>query len=211
MIIIGITGSIGMGKSTISSMFRLLKIPVFDSDKQVRKILENDYYIIDQIYKLWPDTVILLKKQKKIDKVALGNKIFGNHKNKIILENIIHPKVQKARKKFLSDNFKSCIVGLDVPLLYETRTDKICDYIFLVNTSKENQRKRVLARKNMTEKKFNLINNAQWSFEKKKNFRPIIIDTSNGKLISFIIVSINLLKILIIRILQNDKRISSRH
>ena len=63
MIIIGITGSIGMGKSTISSMFRLLKIPVFDSDKQVRKILENDYYIIDQIYKLWPDTVILLKKQ----------------------------------------------------------------------------------------------------------------------------------------------------
>ena len=70
MIIIGITGSIGMGKTTISSMFKLLKIPVFDSDKQVKKILENNYYIIDRIYKLWPDTVILSKK-KKIDKGGL--------------------------------------------------------------------------------------------------------------------------------------------
>ncbi len=211
MIIIGITGSIGMGKTTISSMFKLLKIPVFDSDKQVKKILENNYYIIDRIYKLWPDTVILSKNQKKIDKVALGNKIFTNHKNKIILEKIIHPIVQKARNKFLKDNIKSYIVGLDVPLLYETGTNKKCDYVFLVNTSKKNQRKRVLARKNMTEKKFNLINNAQWSFEKKKKFKPIIINTSNGKFISFIIVLINLLKILVIRNLQNDKRTSSRH
>ncbi len=211
MIIIGITGSIGMGKTTISSMFKLLKIPVFDSDKQVKKILENNYYIIDRIYKLWPDTVILSKNQKKIDKVALGNKIFTNHKNKIILEKIIHPIVQKARNKFLKDNIKSYIVGLDVPLLYETGSNKKCDYVFLVNTSKKNQRKRVLARKNMTEKKFNLINNAQWSFEKKKKFKPIIINTSNGKFISFIIVLINLLKILVIRNLQNDKRTSSRH
>ena len=105
--------------------------------------------------------------------MALGNKIFGNYKNKIILEKIIHPKVQKARNRFLNYNIKSCIVGLDVPLLYETGTDKICNYIFLVNKSKKNQRKRVLARKNMTEKKFNHINNAQWSFEKKKSLNQL--------------------------------------
>ena len=65
MIIIGITGSIGMGKTTISSMFKLLKIPVFDSDKQVKEILENNSNVINQVYKLWPDTVILSKNQKK--------------------------------------------------------------------------------------------------------------------------------------------------
>ncbi len=211
MIIIGITGSIGMGKTTISSMLKTLKIPVFDSDKQVKEILENDYLIIDKIYKLWPDTVILSKKQRKVDKLVLGNKIFTNFKNKTILEKMIHPKVQKARNEFLKNHNKSHIVGLDVPLLYETGTDKQCDYIFLVNTSKTIQRKRVLARENMTEEKFNLINSAQWSFAKKKKFKPIIINTSYGKLLSFILVLINLLKILIYRIIRHDKGISSRY
>ena len=59
-------------------------------------------------------------------------------------------------------------MGLDIPLLYETGIDKKCDYVFLMNTSKKIQKKRVLMRPNMTEKKFELINNAQWSFEKKK-------------------------------------------
>ena len=65
MIIIGITGSIGMGKTTVSNMLRFLKIPVFDSDQQVSTILENDFNIIEKISKIWPDTILLYKKQKK--------------------------------------------------------------------------------------------------------------------------------------------------
>ena len=73
--------------------------------------------------------------------------------------------------------------------------DKECDYIFLVNTTKKIQKKRVLMRPNMTEKKFELINNSQWSFEKKKKEKPFIINTSFGKLITFIIVIFYLFKI----------------
>ena len=85
-----------------------------------------------------------------------------------MLESIIHPIVEKERKLFLIKNKLAKLVGLDVPLLYETSTDKTCDYVFLVNTSKKKQKRRVLKRLNMTEEKFNLINNSQWKFEKKK-------------------------------------------
>ena len=75
---------------------------------------------------------------------------------------------KKERKSFLKKYEKYFVVGLDIPLLYETGMDKECDYIFLVHTTKKIQKKRVLMRPNMTEKKFELINNSQWSFEKKK-------------------------------------------
>ena len=98
--------------------------------------------------------------------------------------------------QILSGVCDSYIIGLDVPLLYETGTDKVCNYIFLTNTSKKNQKKRVLLRQNMTEEKFNLINDSQWSFERKKNKNPFLISTSYGKLYSFINVLFYLLVII---------------
>ena len=80
MVIIGITGSIGMGKTTVSNMLEILKIPVFDSDKKVKEILEKNNYVIKKILKIWPDTVLKNQKKAKIDKVALSNKIFKNNK-----------------------------------------------------------------------------------------------------------------------------------
>ena len=197
MKIIGVTGSIGMGKTTISSMLRLVGIPIFDSDKYVRTILEENNCVIEKIFRLWPDTVSIIQKKKKINKHLLGEKVFKSRKNRKILENIIHPIVQKQRDIFIHNHKKSKIIGLDVPLLYETGTDKICDYIFLVNALKNIQRKRVLARPNMTEEKFKQINNAQWTFEQKKKMKPFIINTSYGKLLSFITVIIYLLIIVI--------------
>ena len=92
--------------------------------------------------------------------------------------------------------FDKCFVaGLDIPLLYETGMDKGCDYIFLVHTTKKNQKKRVLMIPNMTEKKFELINNSQWTFEKKEKEKPYIINTSFGKLITFITIIFYLFKI----------------
>ena len=81
--------------------------------------------------------------------------------------------------------------------------DKECNYIFLVHTTKEIQKRRVLIRPNMTKKKFELINNSQWSFEKKEKQKPYIINTSFGKLVTFIIIVFNLLKIKFRR-KQND-------
>ena len=195
MIIIGITGSIGMGKTTVSNMLRILKIPVFDSDKKVKEILEKNSYIIDKISKIWPEAISLNQKQKKVNKKILSNKIFESKKERKKLERIIHPIVKEERKSFLKKFEKYFIVGLDIPLLYETGMDKGCDYIFLVHTSKKIQKKRVLMRQNMTDEKFELINNSQWSFEKKEKERPFVINTSFGKFITFILVIFYLFKI----------------
>ena len=195
MIIIGITGSIGMGKTTVSKMLRKLKIPVFDSDEVVKKILEKNHNVIEKISKIWPDTVLSNKTQKKIDKLVLSNKIFKSKNERKKLEELIHPLVKKERVAFLRKSEKFSIVGLDIPLLYETGMDKDCDYVFLVNTTQRIQKKRVLMRPNMSEKRFELINNSQWSFEKKAKEKPFIISTSLGKVITFIIVLFYLLKI----------------
>ena len=196
MIIIGITGSIGMGKSTIAKMLKQFKIPVFDSDKEVKDILENNNAVKKQIYNLWPDVILTERNEKEIDKKLLGRKIFSNKKNRKILESIIHPQVMERRNIFIKSVEKSLIVALDVPLLYETGSDKVCDDIFLVYTDEETQKKRVLARSNMTQKKLDLIKKAQWNDQKKKDKGPYLVTTSYGKFVSFIIITSYLITIL---------------
>ena len=196
MIIIGITGSIGMGKSTIANMLKQFKIPVFDSDKEVRDILENNNAVKKQIYNLWPDVILTERNEKEIDKKLLGRKIFSNKKYRKILESIIHPQVMERRNIFIKSVEKSLIVALDVPLLYETGTDKVCDDIFLVYTDEETQKKRVLARSNMTQRKLDLIKKAQWNDQKKKDKGPYLVTTSYGKFVSFIIITSYLITIL---------------
>ncbi len=189
MIIIGITGSIGMGKSTIANMLKQFKIPVFDSDKEVRDILENNDAVKKQIHALWPDVILTETNEREIDKNLLSRKIFGNRRYRKTLENIIHPEVKERRNSFIKNEEKSLIVALDVPLLYETGTDKVCDDIFLVYTDDETQKKRVLARSSMTQKKLDLIKKAQWSDQKKRDRDPYLVTTSYGKLVSLIIIT----------------------
>ena len=185
-----------MGKTTVSNMLEILKIPVFDSDKKVKEILEKNQNVRKKISKIWPDTVLVNNNQEKIDKVELSNKIFSSNSARVKLESIIHPIVKKERNLFLNKFKGNSIVGLDVPLLYETGTDKKCDYIFLVNTTKNIQKKRVLMRPNMTEEKFELINDTQWSFKKKTiNGKPFVISTSYGKTVTFFLVLFYLFKI----------------
>ena len=195
MVIIGITGSIGTGKTTVSKMFKALNIPVFDSDKEVKEILDKNHLVIEKISKVWPDVISTNYTQRKIDKIVLSNKVFRNQKERKKLENIIHPLVEKEINMFLRNFGNFEIVGLDIPLLYEVGMNKTCDYVFLTYTSKKIQKKRVLMRPNMTEKKFELVNNAQWSFEKKAKEKPFIINTSFGKITTFILVLFYLLTI----------------
>ena len=196
MIIIGITGSIGMGKSTIANMLKQLNIPVFDSDKEVRDILEKNNAVKKQIYDLWPDVILTETNEKEIDKNLLSRKIFGNIKYRKTLESIIHPKVKERRNMFIKSVERSPIVALDVPLLYETGTDKVCDDIFLVYTNEETQKKRVLARSSMTQKKLDLIKKAQWNDQKKRDKNPYLVTTSYGKFVSFVIITGYLITIL---------------
>ena len=132
MKVIGITGSIGMGKTTISSMLKFFNIPIFDSDKEVKNILECDKTVLFQIQKIWPEVISSELNQEKINKLALADKIFKSKKDRVLLEKIIHPLVKQKRTQFIRNHSNSKFVGLDVPLLYETKTNEICDVVFLV-------------------------------------------------------------------------------
>ena len=196
--IIGITGSIGMGKSTISSMLIKLGIPVFDSDKQVSKVLENNNKVITKIALKWPHAVIINNGDKRVNKKVLGDIVFSNLSDKIFLENLIHPILHQKRDLFIKQNISNSLIALDVPLLFETKLHKICDFIFLANAKNEIQMSRVLQRKNMTHEKFNLIKKNQLSNEDRMKLSSniFVVNTNYGKLVSFIIVLGYLFKVL---------------
>ena len=202
MIIIGITGSIGTGKSTIASMMRILNFKVHDSDLEVKKMLENNELVKNKIKKKWPNVIFFRGNQQFIDKEKLSDIVFNYPEEKSYLENIIHPVVYESRDNFINKNKNKKLVVLDVPLLYETGTDKICDYVFLAYTSETKQKARVLSRENMTEEKFNLIRQSQWTHEMKLKQNPYLIITSHGKTITFIIIIWYLLLITFKRILK---------
>ena len=190
MIIIGITGSIGMGKSTIASMLKFFGIPIHDSDLVVKGLIETNALVLKKIKKNWPEVIDIIDSKEIINKEKLSKLIFNDIKCKENLEKIIHPLVNKKRKMFLKKyESKKNIVGMDVPLLYETGLNKICNYIFLALTSEANQAKRVLKRKNMTKEKFKLIKENQWSDEMKKEQKPYIINTTYGKILVFILLT----------------------
>jgi len=190
MIIIGITGSIGMGKSTIASMLKFFGIPIHDSDLVVKGLIETNALVLKKIKKNWPEVIDIIDSKEIINKEKLSKLIFNDIKCKENLEKIIHPLVNKKRKMFLKKyESKKNIVGMDVPLLYETGLNKICNYIFLAITSEAKQAKRVLKRKNMTKEKFKLIKENQWSDEMKKEQKPYIINTTYGKILVFILLT----------------------
>ena len=190
MIIIGITGSIGMGKSTIASMLKFFGIPIHDSDLVVKGLIETNSLVLKKIKKNWPEVIDIIDSKEIINKGKLSEIIFNNSKCKENLEKIIHPLVHKKRKMFLKKHeSKKKIVGMDVPLLYETGLNKICNYIFLALTSEANQAKRVLNRKNMTKEKLISIKENQWSDEMKKEQKPYIINTTYGKILVFILLT----------------------
>ena len=197
--IIGITGSIGMGKSTIASMLSQIRIPVFDSDKEVSIILKDNNKIINDIGLKWPIAIIKEKNAISINKKILGDIVFRNVKDKIFLEKLLHPIVQKQRELFIKKHKKFPFIALDVPLLFETKTHKICHYIFLAEANDRTQRTRVLSRPYMTNAKFELIKKNQLSNAERLQLssKIFVINTNYGKLLSFIIILSCLFKILL--------------
>ena len=197
--IIGITGSIGMGKSTIASMLSQIKIPVFDSDKEVARILKENITVINDIGLKWPEAVIKENNIISINKKILGDIVFSNVKDKVFLEKLLHPIIDKKRKSFIKKHTNFFFIALDVPLLFETNTHNICHYIFLANSNDRVQRKRVLSRQHMTTAKFELIKKNQLSNKERLRLssKIFVVNTNYGKLVSFIIILTCLFKILL--------------
>lgn len=172
---IGLTGSIGMGKTETGKMFYESGIPVFDSDGAVHKLLDENGAAVDSVEAAFAG----VKSDNKIDRKRLGAKVFGNAIELEKLEKILHPMVKKKRSDFVKAT--DCdLVLLDIPLLFEKSYENECDFIVVVSAPPDVQRKRVMSRLGMTEKRFQYILNNQMPDAEKREKADFIIQTDKG-------------------------------
>ena len=197
---IGITGSIGTGKTTIANIFALFNIPIFDADREIKEILRKKE-IKQKLKKIWP----LIIKKNQIDKLKLRKLIFSNNNEKKKLEKLLYPYLEIELKMFETLNYKKNILVYDVPLIYETKTEKRYDKILLAHCNKKIQRRRVLSRDKISDSLFEKILASQLSFDDKIKFKPQVINTNN-KLFILIKVCLLLIKIFIRLKLKNGKK-----
>ncbi|WP_208437151.1 dephospho-CoA kinase [Bartonella taylorii] len=174
MKIIGLTGSIAMGKSTVANFFRQAGISVFNADEAVHQLYEREP-ALSLIARTFP-TVI---ENGKVNRLKLSEILMNNNEQLQTLEKVIHPLVKKKEKEFIDTarQKREKLVVLDIPLLFETKSEKRVDSVVVVSAPREIQKRRVMIRPNMNEKKFALINARQMSDEKKRERADFIIDT----------------------------------
>ncbi len=153
MIVIGLTGSIGMGKSTVAAMFAAEDVPVFDADAAVHRLQGPGGALVDTIEAAFPGTT----GSEGVDRQRLGAAVLGDDAAMKRLEGIVHPAVGAERAAFLAANAGAALVVFDIPLLFETGGDRGVDKIVVVSAAPEVQRARVLARAGMTPEKFAAI------------------------------------------------------
>ena len=171
--ILGLTGSIGMGKSTVSAMFRAAGVPVFDADAAVHELQGPDGALLPMIEHAFPGTT----GPQGVDRVKLGAAVFGDPAKLKKLEAIVHPAVGAMRAGFLEDNTDQSLIVFDVPLLFEKGGFDMIDAVAVVSAPVEEQRARVLARPGMTEEKFAQIMAIQVPDAEKRARADYVIDT----------------------------------
>ena len=178
MFILGLTGSIGMGKSTAAENFRRLGVPVHDSDATVHALMAKDGPAVAAINQAFPGVV----QDGVIDRLKLGAKVFGDDPALKELEAILHPLVRVREKQFLAlhGRIGTRAVVLDVPLLFETNGQLRCDAVAVVSAPYRTQRRRVMKRPGMTEEKFQNILKAQMLDQIKRNRADFVISTGLG-------------------------------
>ena len=176
MLILGLTGSIGMGKSTTAKLFAEAGVPVYDADAAVHKIYEGE--AAPAIEAAFPGTTV----DGKVDRARLSAKVVHNPDAMKQLEQIVHPMLGASRKKFFEDAEAAGapVVVLDIPLLYETGGEKRVDAVVVVTTTPELQRERVLARGTMDQAKLDSILARQLPDAEKRERADFIVDTSDG-------------------------------
>ncbi|HEY0121051.1 MAG TPA: dephospho-CoA kinase [Rhizobium sp.] len=176
MIRVGLTGSIGMGKSTSGKLFAEAGIPVNDADAVVHDLYSGE--AVPLIEAAFPGTT----KNGAVDRQELGRKLAANPSGFKRLEAIVHPLVRQRERMFLDRQLAvgADIVVLDIPLLFETGADRRVDKIVVVSCDPQIQRERVLARPGMTEEKFNMILSRQTPDAEKRARADYIVDTSHS-------------------------------
>ncbi len=186
MLILGLTGSIGMGKSRAARAFRRLGVPVFDADQMVHRLMERGGAAVSSVERAFPGTV----REGAVDRVALGARVFGKSDELRRLERILHPRVRAARARFLqrARARRDAMVVLDIPLLLETGGDANCDYTAVVTAPHFVQRARVLARRGMTEEKFAAVLTQQMPDAEKRRRADFVIPTGNSFRYSFDVI-----------------------
>ena len=173
MMIIGLTGSIGMGKSTVAAMFRRLGVPVFDADAAVHQLQGAHGALLPAIEARFPGTT----GAAGVDRQKLGAAVFGSPAELAALEAIVHPKVAAMRAQFLRRHRSKPVAVLDLPLLFEKPGIARVDFIVVVSAPAYKQRCRVLARKGMTRAKFKQIKGLQTPDCIKRRRADAVIDT----------------------------------
>jgi dephospho-CoA kinase len=176
MIVLGLTGSIAMGKSETARMFAQRGIPVFDSDASVHQLYEKDGAAVAEIGKIVPACIV----DGKVDRAILANQVKENPELLAKIEQAVHPLVRAQQADFLTSasSAGAWAAVLDIPLLFETGHEKDVDRILVVSTSPEIQRKRALDRPGMTPEKLDFILARQVPDTIKKAKADYVIDTS---------------------------------
>lgn len=172
MITIGLTGSIGMGKSTVARMFEAAGVPLFDADAVVRRLQADDADLIRAIGTRFPDTV----RQGKLAREVLAERVLSAPDELLALEAIVHPAVQAERARFLSNQAQSPALLFDIPLLFETGAADQFDIVVAVSAPPEVQRRRVLARPGMTPERLDAILARQIPDSEKRRRANFVID-----------------------------------
>lgn len=182
MLVLGLTGSIGMGKTTTARMLRRLRVPVQDADAVVHGIYARDRAAIAAIEAAFPGTV----RDGRVDRASLGSRVIGRPDELRRLEAIVHPRVTAARRRFLlaAALRREPVVVLDVPLLFETGGDRAVDATIVVSAPPAVQRARVLARPGMTPEKLAGILARQMPDAEKRRRADAVVPTGLGRAVA---------------------------
>jgi dephospho-CoA kinase len=173
MKILGLTGSIGMGKSTVAAMFEEAGVPVFDADAAVHALQGPGGALVDAIEAAFPGTT----GPDGVDRAKLGAQVLGSPAKLAALEAIVHPAVARMRQAFLNEHADAPLVVFDIPLLFEKTGRAGFDAVAVVSAPPEVQRERVLARPGMTAGKFERIVDLQKPDAEKRARADYVIDT----------------------------------
>jgi dephospho-CoA kinase len=176
MIVLGLTGSLGMGKSTTATMFAEAGVPVHDADAAVHRLYEGE--AVPLIEAAFPGSTA----GGKVDRDKLGRRVIGDASAMKKLEAIVHPLVRKAEERFLADAERAGakVAVLDIPLLFETGGEERCDVVVVVSAPPGTQRARVLERPGMTEAKFQALAGKQMPDADKRARADFIVDSGQG-------------------------------
>jgi dephospho-CoA kinase len=176
MFVLGLTGSVGMGKSTAAQFFRDEGVPVHDADAAVHRLYEGE--AVAAIETAFPGTT----ENGKVDRIKLANRVLGDTPALRRLEEIVHPLVRREEEHFLAEAKAAGapVAVLDIPLLFETGGEKRCDAVVVVSARPDVQRTRVMARPGMTMEKFETLLAKQMPDAEKRARADFVVDSGEG-------------------------------